>query len=85
MRPVGLQNLAIAGDLRFKLRFVLIDQATEERPTPDPLVPEIGNGSFRAWRAQLQRSMRPLSVVVPCILKRALRRGVLSEDRHAAR
>jgi hypothetical protein len=46
-------------------------------------VPEVWDGLFGAWRAQLLRSMRPLRVVVRGILGEQLAEMSLAEDQHA--
>jgi hypothetical protein len=63
--PVGFQNSATAADQRFSSRgLVLVDQAADNRSTSDPAVDRLEDGRFRTWRAQLQCSVRPMSVVM---------------------
>ena len=48
---------------------VLVDQASEDRLTPDPAVYGLGDGRLRAWWAELQRLMWP-----PCVVVRSVGR-----------
>jgi hypothetical protein len=62
---------------------VVIDQAAEDRLTSDPAVDRLGDRRFRPWRTQLQRSMRPLRVVVHRVSGKHPAEVSLSEDQHA--
>jgi hypothetical protein len=62
--------------------FVLVDQAAEERATPDRAVDGRGNKPRRTWRAQLQCSVRPSRVVVRGIQGKHLAEMSFSEDQH---
>jgi hypothetical protein len=79
--PVEFQNPAMVSDLRFSGRcLVLVDQAAEDRSTPDPAVDRLGESRWRARRAELQRSMRPLGVVVRFIRGKHPAQVSLPED-----
>jgi hypothetical protein len=58
--PVGFQISVIADELRSGCAFVLVDQSSEDRSAPDPLVVEVRVGMIGAWRMQVQRSMWPV-------------------------
>jgi hypothetical protein len=45
-------------------------------------VDRLGDRCLRAWRTQLQRSMRPLPVVVPRVLGKDATQVSLAEDQH---
>ena len=63
----------------------LTDQPAEDRSTPDPAVDRLGGRRFRPRRTQLQRSMRPLGVVVRGIRGKDPPQMTLAEDQHADR
>jgi hypothetical protein len=82
--PVGFQNSATAADHRFSSRgLVLVDQAADNRSTSDPAVDRLGDGRFRTWRAQLQASVRPMSVVVHRIPGKHAAQVSFPEDQHS--
>jgi hypothetical protein len=66
----------------FRRGFVLVDQAAQDRPTPNRAVDRLWNKRFRTWRTQLQRSMRPPRVVVRGIQGKHPTEVSLSEDQH---
>ena len=61
---------------------MMVDQAAEDRSTPDSAVNRLGGWRLRAWWMQLQRSMRPLSVVVRRVLGEDAAQVSFSEDQH---
>jgi hypothetical protein len=81
--PVGFQNSATAADQRFSSRgLVLVDQAADNRSTSDPAVDRLEDGRFRTWRAQLQCSVRPMSVVMHRIPVKYAAQVSFPEDQH---
>src|SRR6476620_3032856 len=61
---------------------VLVDQAAEDRPTPNRAMDRLWNKCFRTWRTQLQRSMRPPRVVVRRIQGKHPTEVPLAKDQH---
>jgi hypothetical protein len=71
-------------DQRFEGRWlVLVDETTEDRSAPDPAVNRLGSRRCRAWRTQLQRSVRPLCGVMRGVRGKHLAKVPLAEDQHA--
>jgi hypothetical protein len=67
----------------FKLRVrTLVDEAAENRSTPDRAMDRLGDRRHRARRTQLPRAMRPPRVVVPGVLRKHSAEVPLSEDQH---
>jgi hypothetical protein len=62
--------------------FRLVDEAAEDRPTPDPAVDRLGDGRLRAWWMQLQGAIRPLPVVVHRMSGEHAAQVSLPEDQH---
>ena len=60
----------------------MVDQAAEDRPPPDPAADRLGDSCVRAWRMQLQGSMRPLPVVRQRVLGKDVAQVSSSEDQH---
>jgi len=81
---VGFQNAAGAPDQRLSsCGFVLVDETTEDRATPDPADAEIRDGRFWVWQAQLRRAMRPPRVVVSRVLGEHPAQAAFNEDQRA--
>ena len=70
---MGFQNLAVGVDVRvqaagsYSLMFVLVDQPSEHRSTPDSLAVQAGRRMIGVWRLKSQRSMWTPAVVVKAV------------------
>ena len=63
--------------------FVLVDQATQYRPTFDAFVAEVGDGvGWLRW-AKVTGAVRPSAVVVPNVFREHSTQVLLVEDQHA--
>jgi len=60
----------------------VVDETAEDRSASDRAVNWLGYRCLRAWRAQLQRSMWPLLVVVQRVLVKDTAQVPLAEDQH---
>jgi hypothetical protein len=57
-------------------------EPAEDLPAPDPAVDRLGDRQFRAWRTQVQRSMRPLRIVVSRVLGEHALKVSFPENQH---
>jgi hypothetical protein len=63
--------------------FVLVDQATKNRPTLDPFMVEVRYGVGWLWRAKFAGAVRSSTVAVPDVLREHHMQVPLAEDQHA--
>jgi hypothetical protein len=81
---VGFQKSVTYAEEQFsRCPFVLVDQATKNRPTLDPFIVEVRHGVGRLWRAKFAGAVRPSTVVVPDVLREHHTQVPLAEDQHA--
>lgn len=67
---VGFQKSVTYAEEQFsRCPFLLVDQATKNRPTLDPFIVEVPHGVARLWRAKFAAAVRPSTVVVPDVLR----------------
>jgi hypothetical protein len=63
--------------------FVLVDQATQNRPTRDAFLAELCHGVGRLRWAKVAGAVRSSTVVVPDVLREQHTQVPLAEDQHA--